>query len=1142
MDLSEFDFEGTTFTDDEKNLIENHALFQYIVNYNMSMSSFRRSSIRTYLDPDISYKMQFILYSIVKSTINTVLLNQEFQDFLLMPLFYIGKTKPRVVNFLAMFLSQVLFASIGFEPDLQTIVELKNLIENPSDKFKEYITNENHKYHHTIESDLLGHEQMKMGYLAFMSTLDHSMYKIISMMSGYFFTENIHLYVGGIPVKHLLLTEAEYEVKKKNLELTKVKEEKQKQFDESTLREQQLIEERNKAIEDAKEAKLEGKAEAEAEAKQKIDESNAAIVAAQTAKEKLEKDLEAEKEKLRLQAEKHKKELKDVEEKLKASNASKTHGTTINFDGTLGNTTETDITLDSTFVRPEIDDTDLYLLAYQFYIIRESIQDLDPSVTSYEFKRLTDPTNFNRDVSRFTEITNNFNILMNAQNKKESDKTEEEKNSQKNYKAQKEEIDLIYSALKGPVRVFLILRPFVEKLDNDETHPMYMYQDYIPNPAKDALRFNISPWRPTNAAGNYTGVNWCIRNVDELIKQQIVVEDLQAKYKASFRPKQSFSKIYIATWPDGTDDNTLSEEYRDYKNSTRLKNIEIFNEMKPNFDRVIGETGYKMSFLAFGPSGSGKTRNLIGDVDSSDESRFYYGLMYDALKYITSHADVDKITISSQQTYHHNNVFQKDSKTRYLDTLKLYNKFETYGKKYELLKDIADPAITSQGLHTNLEAFFNESGLKGNLIYKYTRDNEFRNETITDKGKYYVGNFITPERYFEDDFEDLKTKTIKQLFEYLKGPLINQIMPLVPVDDITAEDIEAYVAYRKFQSIWNKESQIRDDQFALKADVWNNIISYATGVTLKHMMDLYETDGFKNNSNFFSLRQSGDYLSEKNGRKFFDTAPVTAVKMTEDGKRAFKVFLYYYSKLYTYGNVSFTRFDTHDHHSLIKKTKINKFNDPLTKIELTREKHFATEETTILENTITKLITAINHARPARGTPNNKDSSRSHLCIKLEIHKGSDVSYLNVLDLAGNEGATENYGIMRLEGYGINSSLKVIKEILLHKQDNKTHQLPNSTVNDVYIDWIGAGGELSSLYLNLPSFLKEKHEYQCKAVADALQFTNELQETTKIEEELHGIKQKLVKHVPQSKGETPEAYLMSLAKLYLDKPSNTPPP
>ena len=632
-----------------------------------------------------------------------------------------------------------------------------------------------------------------------------------------------------------------------------------------------------------------------------------------------------------------------------------------------------------------------------------------------------------------------------------------------------------YELMKGPVRVYLKIKPRVKNTDGN---------DQILDSSGDN-EFQIKTLN--NCKSKISNID----SVNEQIKDMVDPTNIH-----------TFSKIYKP--------NSTSKDIFD-------------DSIKSIIDNIIPLNG-NTNIMAYGPSGSGKTYNLIGQDFNAQKP--VYGIIYKVLTYLTSEynkkEDTDKIQsieLDSWQYYMicgNNLVKQKNKDTYKCKKFRSLKAFNT-----DIIDSIKNKNKSLTDFYEDLHKFFNETEQiyedgnfvkkyknQNNFTYKYMRDPDTGPVPIQEKGvekfkeaTFDVDSIAKVQKYLKSGLdENFVTKYITQKSYDIDKGLCENIHP---------NDFDKWININKSKKLgYDKNSN------TYKID---RSIFYEKDFTIKTINDIKDKK-----FNTLNILEIPDYLKQ--------TLVGTAI-LTKDGEIFLnveaKIFLGFCKRFYEYGRLTITTFD-----KLINRATTQTFDTDI-KLDLKNE----SEES--ITNIFTKFYIALTHCRPTRATINNPDSSRSHLVINIKVNKENNKSSnFKFIDLAGNEVADENYFVMREEGNGITGSLIAIKELLKAKQDGKDEdefnkknlsdndmktyfsacvsdnqkktckkmyeeclnnfELKLKDTNEKLVD-LNQQLTTVSMYLNLPSYLKrENYTNQCIGIADSLYFIKDLQEKTKI--------------------------------------------
>jgi len=232
-----------------------------------------------------------------------------------------------------------------------------------------------------------------------------------------------------------------------------------------------------------------------------------------------------------------------------------------------------------------------------------------------------------------------------------------------------------FEIFKGPVRVYLKLKPYVSKTDNQKKVLF-----------KKQTKFDIS-----------TSSDICYDKIDDL--------DKDIKLMVSSNKTHNFSRIY---YNEETSKDIFDDSIKDTIN----------NIIPLNASTII---------MAYGPSGSGKTFNLIGDNFHSATPA--YGIIYKVLDYLNSEYNdniptdniekIKTIELDSWQYYMYcgNNSKKTLGKDSY--DCKIFNSLLAYNQDVKNL--IINPNISIKDFVSEVNDYING---KRDYIYKYERSDK----------------------------------------------------------------------------------------------------------------------------------------------------------------------------------------------------------------------------------------------------------------------------------------------------------------------------------------------------------------------------------------------------------------------------------
>lgn len=556
---------------------------------------------------------------------------------------------------------------------------------------------------------------------------------------------------------------------------------------------------------------------------------------------------------------------------------------------------------------------------------------------------------------------------------------------------------------------------------------------------------------------------------------------------------------------DGKEEHTFSRIYYSMKDSA-----DIFDDsVKDTIDNIIPIEGSTI-IMAYGPSGSGKTFNLIGDNFNTDDPD--YGIIYQTLGYLTTEYNTknsDPITEISLTSWQYYMLCGSRKSVKVFDSISVYD-------------DTIVNAINSNQDRHSFTNTLNQWFSNKPFIYKYVLDPDQKGNV----GKDVNGMKVFPKINFKEVMEQFGN-TIPRGGGFQQGDqgrsgidfVLNRYADTYKdkfIDyHIDVDDAMKIGINENDYNIWKQMSKQKNDGRITISFRSSKVYNF--GITLNQIQSISKGkfDQAKINDNDIRLKFPGTDI--KTAKSYLRAEASLIFKLLQ--------------RIIEYGTVTYPSFD-----DLIKRAK--KTAKPIVLSPGNYE---------IAKETFTKFYLALVRSRPTRETPNNKDSSRTHLVINIAIKtKSNKKSNLRFVDLAGNEKADENYFNMRLEGNGITASLLAIKELLKAKQKGKTKVDHKELDNDdmrmfftscvtkqqkefcktLYKDLLGTF-ELNtlsenkklfnlskmdttvSMYLNLPTYLKKKGDpgNQCVAIADSLYFIRELQKQTVISKELYRLEE-----------------------------------
>jgi hypothetical protein len=645
-----------------------------------------------------------------------------------------------------------------------------------------------------------------------------------------------------------------------------------------------------------------------------------------------------------------------------------------------------------------------------------------------------------------------------------------------------------FELLRGPVRMYLKLRKFLGRQDSKTQ----IFTESNANP------FEIQAYKNT-CDSKLASDKDIDKKIKDMVKSSVV---------------HNFSRIYFAQ--DGIDyifEDTIQETIH---------------------NTLLTENGNTI-IMAYGPSGSGKTYNLIGDnLSEEDPSKPpVLGLIYSVLTYLTNYnkqdgiddnAKIGNIELSSWQYYMRcGSASIKTESDRFIR----FNSLGIY--KSNLIQLINDSTDLNTFLLRLGEAF--GTSAVNSMTYKFNQD-DHHTSTVAKEEK---GVMTFKKNVFTDDYKSIIDRPMRKMIEDLRLSYAtdNEFTidrSLRTMAKLSEDDINYYNKMNKTYPANKQENTFR---------LSNNIFWNKTEFKLSHLVDFIEVLGsdeeiqkkrkkfriefpFEPVPNQFNLiKQGRAFLIDNTAFKFvFDYYVIEA-----------KLYLAMFIRFYEFGQLCITQFKP-----LIDKAKSREPGPVQLKI---------TKSTTFdqLKEKFTKFYIAVTRSRPTRATPNNPDSSRTHLVINIKLNltlEGKQVSRnIRFVDLAGNEKADENYFQMRYEGNGITTSLLAIKELLRNKQKglrDVKNKLTDEQIKQFYTSCKTGAEKTSckrlyeecirefetgvddkdkklfdldnqnttiSMYLNLPTYLKKKdYTNQCAAIADSLYFIRELQEDTQISKKI----------------------------------------
>lgn len=343
-----------------------------------------------------------------------------------------------------------------------------------------------------------------------------------------------------------------------------------------------------------------------------------------------------------------------------------------------------------------------------------------------------------------------------------------------------------FEIFKGPVRVYLKLRKFLEKIITDKDGKIIKTGD-----DKNKVLFEKSNPYTIRAK------DICYKEVDQ---DEHTIEEI--KNMVSNNIPHNFSRIYYG-------DETVKRIFEDSIQET------VDNIVPLNANAVI---------MAYGPSGSGKTFNLIGDNFDHPTKTPVYGIIYQVLKYLSSDKGynisqindnkINKIEISSWQYYMYCGTTGTDN-----NKVKTFQSLGVYDENIvKLIKNKTTPHKEFVGL---INSYINNIT---DYVYKFERSDQIiSTETKIKNGIQYFPELV---------FDDLESNIV--LYTALTGKAGVKIEQLEqPYDVDKSIQFEAGIDKTDFD-FWNKYSNYKNGQFVIGFSLLREIqlgeLKYLTGV------------------------------------------------------------------------------------------------------------------------------------------------------------------------------------------------------------------------------------------------------------------------------------------------------------------------
>jgi len=663
-----------------------------------------------------------------------------------------------------------------------------------------------------------------------------------------------------------------------------------------------------------------------------------------------------------------------------------------------------------------------------------------------------------------------------------------------------------YELLRGPVRIYLILKPFGSS--EDPKKPIFKKKGYtvdVQSACFDLFDFEKQLERYNEPT---------LRGMIYISPQNKKKDYYKNKYEKTLTKTYiddsvpSFSRVYTP--------ESESDSQRDPVFETDSAEDIFNNNVKETIDNNIGVSD--TIFMAYGPSGSGKTFNLIGDDDElkhdkvinpNDTSSFgNLGILFHTLNYLIKSVgkfNIEKIEVSSKQYY---SLCSDISEVREFDSLSYLRKIgegDSFDQEY----------IYGKGNITQFIDQYNVNN-KNPYIYRYSHVKE--SLKVLDLDKLWVaytngGNISDPEK--QGLFREKLHKDTYPVNDGIKA-FVN-----VDVDSLNNTHyfqlhpinfLSLFINTDLFKARW---MYIEDDAELVSWGAPFHTSDRSREIQVKLLTELQV-------GSMEDLYKAYNYI--KTNKKDIENSistPMTRIATIQKEQKNVENAYYYglikklvnYGQLYTSDFSNITQ-DTSSDENIItlydKKQKYDSFN------------------------VLKKYYLAIKRARPTRGTPLNPESSRSHLIISIKVSTKEKVTNLSFVDLAGNEKADENLFTMRQEGNGITASLIAIKSLLEAKQRLTVDEFENLKAKEQrvkyskreYYSLVGKGNKCEketfnrlwlkffnffkkgkdstiSMYLNLPTYMfgknkSDSNKNRCLAIGDSLAFVDGLMKNTQI--------------------------------------------